>query len=99
MSNFDEFDEYDEELENYITLTDDEGNEFSLEFVDLIEYKEKEYAVFLPVDEESEEVVILEITESDDDEIQEYRSVEDEDILNEVFEIFKEKFKDDFKFE
>ena len=27
-----------------------------------------------------------------------YVSVEDEDVLNKVFEIFKEKFKDDFDF-
>ncbi|MDE7099151.1 MAG: DUF1292 domain-containing protein [Ruminococcus sp.] len=100
MSEFnDNFDDFDEKQGNYITLTDDDGNEFSLEFIDLIAHKEKEYAVFLPVDEDSEEVVILEIAESDDDEIQEYHSVEDESILNEVFELFKEKYKDDFNFE
>lgn len=100
MSEFDEnFDEFDEEQENYITLTDDEGNEFSLEFLDVIAYKEKEYVVLLPIDEESEEVVILEVKEPEDSETVEYLSVDDEGILNEVFEIFKEKFKDDFNFE
>lgn len=101
MSDMNEnIEEFDEDNENYITLTDDDGNEVSFEFLDLIEYKDHEYVVLLPFDDESDEVVILEIKETDDDpELQEYLSVDDEEILNAVFEIFKEKFKDEFNFE
>ena len=55
----------------------------------------------LPVEESDEpgEVVILQIEDSDEESEEEsYVSVEDEEILNKVFEIFKEKFKDDFDF-
>lgn len=48
-------------------------------------------------DDGGDEVVILRLEEVDD-ETEAYNSVEDEDILNAVFEIFKEKFKDEFNF-
>lgn len=103
MSEFNEnFDEFDEEQADYITLSDENGNEFQLEFIDIVAYNEKEYAVFLPADDEGnsgDEVIILEIKESNDGEMAEYLSVDDESILNEVFELFKEKFKDEFNFE
>ena len=38
----------------------------------------------------------LEDTDSEDEES--YVSVDDEEVLNKVFEIFKEKFKDEFNF-
>ena len=93
-----------EELDNIVILNDEEGNEIRFEFLDLIELDGEEYVVLLPVTEEGEEdegeVVILQIEDTDDDESEEesYISVEDEDVLNRVFEIFKEKFKDDFNF-
>lgn len=87
-----------EVLDNIITLIDENGLEVSFEFLDLIDYQGKEYVVLLPTDdEEVGEVVILQI-EGLDDENENYISVEDQDILNEVFQIFKEKFKDKFNF-
>ena len=91
-----------EEMEdNIIILNDEEGNEVEFEFLDLIEYDGEEYVVLLPVEETEDagEVVILKVedTESDSEE-ESYISVEDEDTLNKVFEIFKEKFKDEFNF-
>lgn len=93
-----------EELDNIIVLNDEEGNEVKFEFLDLIELDDEEYVVLLPVTEEGEEeegeVVILKVEDTDDEESDEesYVSIEDEEILNKVFEIFKEKFKDDFDF-
>ena len=88
-----------EELsDNIITLTDEEGKESNFELLDLVELDNEEYVVLLPVDdEESEEpgeVVILKVEDSDDDsdeETESYVSVEDEETLTKVFEIFKEK--------
>lgn len=88
-----------EELDNIITLNDEEGNEVEFEFLDLIEFEGEEYVVLLPVEETEDagEVVILQVEDIDSDE-ESYTSVEDEEILNKVFEIFKEKFKDEFNF-
>ena len=89
-----------EEIDNIIVLNDEDGNEVQFEFLDLIEYDEEEYVVLLPIedDEESEEVVILKVEDTDSDEEESYVSVDDEETLNTIFEIFKEKFKDEFNF-
>ena len=91
-----------EELDNLITLNDEEGQEVKFEFLDLVELDDEEYVVLLPVVEEGQEedgeVVILKLEDTEDDEEESYVSVDDEEVLNKVFEIFKEKFKDDFDF-
>ena len=89
-----------EEVDNIIVLNDEDGNEVRFEFLDLVELDDEEYVVLLPVVdegvEEEGEVVILKVEDTDDDtEEESYVSVEDEDVLNKVFEIFKERFKDD----
>ena len=65
--------------------------------MDSIEYEGKEYLVLIPVEDESGEIVILEI-EPVDEETENYLAVENEDILNAVFGIFKEKYKDVLNF-
>ena len=97
----------DEELnleeENIIVLNDENGKEVRFEFLDLIEYDGEEYVVLLPVIEEGEEdsgeVVILKLEETDSEEEESYVSVDDEEVLNTVFQMFKQKFKDEFNFE
>lgn len=93
-----------EGLDNIVSLTDEDGNEVKFEFLDLIELDDEQYVVLLPVTPEGEEdegeVVILMVEDNDNPDAEEesYISVEDEDTLNKVFEIFKEKFKNDFDF-
>ena len=97
-------DENNEELDNIVTLKDEDGNDIKFEFLDLIEYEGEEYVVLLPAEEEEDaepdEVVILQLEKGSDENSEEetYVSVDDENILNAVFEIFKEKFKDEFNF-
>ena len=97
-------DEYNEELDNIVTLKDEDGNDVKFEFLDLIDYEGEEYVVLLPAEEtedsEPDEVVILQLEKGSDENSEEetYVSVDDEDVLNAVFEIFKEKFKDEFNF-
>ncbi|MBP3309458.1 MAG: DUF1292 domain-containing protein [Ruminococcus sp.] len=101
MSDFNEkeLDEFAEENENYITLTDDNGEDISFEILDTLEYKERLFAVMLPFDDEDDEVVILEILPGEDPEFDDFVSIEDEALLNEVFEEFKKKYADEFDFE
>ena len=92
-----------EELDNIIVLNDEQGNEVKFEFLDLVELEEEEYVVLLPVSEDGEEdegeVVILKLEDTDEDaEEESYVGVDDEEILNKVFAIFKEKYKDEFNF-
>ena len=88
----------DENLSNMITLNDEDGNPALFEFLDLIEYEAEEYIVLLPENGDGE-VVILQVDYTDpDSEEEHYLGVEDEETLQAVFAIFKEKFKDQFDF-
>ena len=90
-----------EEMENegaLITLTDDEGNEVEFEFLDVIEYDGDEYRVLIENDEDADEVVILKINALDE-ENEEYVSIDDEEILQTVFDMFKKKYEGDINFE
>jgi len=96
-------DNMEEELDNVVILNDEDGNEVKFEFLDLVELDDEEYVVLLPMLEDGEEdegeVVILKLEDTDEEaEEESYVGVEDEEILNKVFEIFKEKFKDEFDF-
>ncbi len=87
-----------EEADSIITLVGEDGEEVSFEYLDCIEYEGKEYLALLPADEDSAEIVLLEV-EPVDEENENYLSVEDEAVLNAVYGIFKERFKDVFNFE
>lgn len=87
-----------EEEVSILTLTDENGNDVDFEYMDSIEYGGKEYLVLMPADDDSGEIVILEI-EPVDEETENYLSVDDEAVLNAVFGIFKEKYQDILTFE
>lgn len=93
-----------EERDNIVVLVDDEGTEFKFEILDIIELNDNEYAVGLEADkeevEDSEEetVLIMKIIHANDEE-DILEPIEDNDELNSVFEVFKEKMQDEFEFE
>ena len=65
---------------------------------DCINYEGKEYLVLLPADDDANEILILEV-EPVDEENENYLAVSDEAVLEAVYGIFKEKFKDVLTFE
>ena len=87
-----------EEESNILMLTDENGEDVEFEYLDCIEYEGKEYLVLMPNEEGAAEIVILEV-EPIDDENENYLSVSDEKILNAVYDIFKERYKDVLTFE
>lgn len=84
------------EEDRMITLNDEDGQEVRFEFLDLITYQNREYVVLLPEENDDDQVVILEMQEHDD-ETESFVGVEEE-VLNTVFEIFKERNRDAFDF-
>ena len=87
-----------EEEVSILTLTDENGADIDFEYLDCIEYQGKEYLVLMPVDEESNEIVILEV-EPVDEENENYLAVNDEAVLEAVYAIFKERYADVLNFE
>ena len=82
-----------EELDNILTLTDENGEEAEFEYLDTINYEGKEYIILMPLDDESNEILILEV-QPVDEELENYVTVSDEAILDAVYAIFKDHFKD-----
>lgn len=87
-----------EEEVSTLTLTDENGVDTEFEYLDCIEYDGKEYLVLLPLDDEENGIVILEV-EPVDEETENYLSVTDEEVLNAVYSIFKDRYKDVLEFE
>lgn len=87
-----------EEETEILTLTDENGVETDFEYLDCLTYQDKEYLVLMPAEEEATEIVILEV-EPVDEENENYLAVEDEETLDAVYGMFKEKYKDVLTFE
>ena len=90
------------ENDNIIVLTDEDGIDVEFEFCASVEYEGNEYVVLLPTEDDDGEVVILQVVEdenaSEDDEVT-YIGVDDDDVLQAVFDLFKEQAGDEFDFE
>lgn len=85
-----------DEFENVIMLTDEEGVEEPFEYLDTVEYEGVEYVVLTPVTEEESdelEVVILRILHEDNGD-DSFVTEENGDVLEAVFEIYRERYED-----
>lgn len=83
----------------FLTLTDDSGEDISFEVIDEFPYKGKNYVVLIPFEELEDEVVVLEAIYAETPENNEYISVEDEALVKEVFEEFKNRNADEYDFD
>ena len=90
--------ENEQEESEILTLTDENGQDVDFEYLDCMDYQGKEYLVLMPADEAETQIVILEV-EPVDDENENYLAVEDEAVLDAVYGMFKEKYKDVLTFE
>lgn len=80
---------------NYVVLTDEDGNEVEFEHIDTVEVDGQTYLAFIPAElavEDEAEVVILKIEEEDGEEI--LVSVDDEAEADKIFEIVMQRVED-----
>lgn len=86
---------------NFITLTDEDGNEIELEYVDAIEVDGQTYMAFFPtVDGEADEaaaeefglVILKSITENGEELLS---TLDSDEELNRVYDLFMEQLMDD----
>ena len=86
------------EDEDIVELTTDEGKKLKFYFVGTIEYKGKNYSAFEPAEQidgiEEDDLIIFELS-GDDEETAELLPIEDEGLLNEVFEEFCRVLEED----
>lgn len=84
------------EDEGIITLTDNSGEEESFGFLDLIEYEGEEFIVLYPMNDEEGQVLILKVEEdATSDEYDSYVGIEDDELVQAVFQAYIEKHKDE----
>lgn len=87
-----------------LTFTDERGDSIDLEFLGLVLLGGRSYGFFFPVDEDhpatsSGEVVVLEVTELDDEgQPEAFELVTDEAIAAEAYAAFQEATKDLYEF-
>ena len=86
---------------NFITLTDEDGNEIELEYVDAIEVDGQTYMAFFPtVDDEADEaaaeefglVILKSITENGEELLS---TLDSDEELNRVYDLFMDQLMDD----
>ncbi len=87
-----------EEETSILTLTDENGVDTDFEYLDCIEYEGTEYLVLIPAQAEANEIVILAV-EPVDEENENYLAVSNEETLDAVYAIFKERYADILTFE
>lgn len=87
------------EESNIVVLQDESGMDQRFEFLDLIQYKNQRYVVLLPEENDGDGTVVVLMLEKCEGEKEIYVSVESEEVLNAVYCIFKEKYKDEYDFE
>lgn len=88
-----------------ITLTDDDGNEFEFEILDMVEVEGQVYAALMPIHYDPQEFlegdgqfVVLKVNENEDGE-EILEGIEDEEELKRVIEIFEEQLSDEYTLE
>ncbi len=76
----------------YITIEDDEGNEFELEHLDTIQYENIEYMVLLPANMDEDDpdfgFIILRVVEQDGE--QGFESVDDDELVQRIYDYYME---------
>ena len=87
---------------NFVTLTDDEGNDIELEYVDALEHNGTTYMAFFPVveedseDKENEEEYGLVILKSQMENGEEFLvTIDDEEEIDKVYDLFMEQILSD----
>lgn len=83
----------------FITVTDEDGNEIVLEFVDALEHNGTVYQAFFPAETEGEEedpdngLVILKVIQVDGEDL--LSTLDTEEELEAVYELFMEQLFED----
>ncbi len=82
---------------DFITLTDEEGNEVELEHLDTLEHDGETYMAFGMSDPESaeDEIAVVIMTTVEVDGVEMLEEVQDELLLEEVYNLFLERIEDD----
>lgn len=83
---------------DFVTIVDDDGQEFELELLDTMDYNGKSYTAFLPADmaeDDPDYGMIILSSQPDENGEEIYESIDDDDELQDVYEHFMVLLFDD----
>ena len=83
---------------DFVTIVDDDGQEFELELLDTMDYTGKSYTAFLPADmaeDDPDYGMIILRSQPDENGEEIYESIDDDDELQDVYEHFMVLLFDD----
>ena len=83
---------------DFVTIVDEDGQEFELEVLDTLEYNDKTFMAFLPADMDENDpnfgmIILRSLLDENGDTV--YESVDDEDELDVVYNSFVNRLFDD----
>lgn len=82
---------------DFISVTDDDGNEFELEHLDTMEFEGEMYMAFVPADMPDTDpdygIILLKVVEEDGEEI--LATIDDENELQKVYDAYMEQLFDE----
>ena len=84
--------------DDYITIIDDDGQEFELEVLDSMDYKDQTFVAFLPANMDENDpdygiIILRSVLDENGDEL--FESIDDDDELQDVYEHFSVLLFDD----
>lgn len=85
-----------------LAFEDQDGNIVKFEIYDVIEYQGKDYAVLLPEEGSPEDnglFYVFEVVQELDSDTDTYLGIEDQAVIDAVFDLFQKAHADEFNFE
>ena len=84
--------------DDFITIIDDDGQEFELEVLDSMDYKDQTFVAFLPANMDENDpdygiIILRSVLDENGDEL--FESIDDDDELQDVYEHFAVLLFDD----
>lgn len=81
-----------------LMLEDPDGTKEAYELLDVVEYDQAAFGIFMPAEEEEGDVAILRLVGADDQKAESYAPVNDDALEQAVFDLFQIKNLDAFDF-
>lgn len=80
------------DIDKVIVLNDESGNEMEIEYIDSAEYDGKRYALFMPLENDDDEVIVMQYDNVSSD-YDSFIPVEDMKVCEKVYDILRKRYK------
>ena len=83
----------DYDIDKVIVLSDDIGNEVEIEYIDSVSFGGRDYAMFMPLENDDDEVIIMQYDNVSED-YDSFIPVTDAKTMQAVYDLLRDKYKD-----